>query len=92
MQDLLDQVENEVTTILISNTSLSNEPPANDEGRPAQADPALSSQHSEQDDETHTALQNPLGVLATAAIDQSVEEIKGGPASYWNSESGVGSR
>lgn len=81
LQDLLDQVENEITTILISSTSSTN-----DEERSAQTEPAPSSLPSDPDDETHTALQNPLGVLATAAIDQSVEENQGGPASYWNSK------
>ena len=78
LQDILDQVENEITTILLSASA--DDVPVNNLTDDA-AGP------SDPDDETHTALQNPLGILATAAIDHSMDENTGGPAKYWNSSS-----
>ena len=72
---MLDQVENEITTLLLAGP---------DDELPVE--PILPLPQNDPEEEKHTALQNPLGMLATAAIDQSVEENVRGPAKYWNSE------
>ena len=72
-------MENEITTLLLSGPDDDPPVPKLTNGLPV-PDP---------DEEEHSALQNPLGMLATAAIDQSVENTVRGPAKYWNSAFGL---
>lgn len=80
MQEMLQQIEDDITTILLAQqTGAEDAPPV--------VDPSTEQVIEPNEPSTHTDIQNPLGFLASAAIDQDKEtQSAPGPSKYWSGE------
>lgn len=76
---MLQQMEDDITTILLASQNGAEDVPPIIELPP---DPTIDA-----DEATHTDLQNPLGFLAKMALDQPEEPQQPGPSKYWSGKS-----